>query len=331
MPIDTLDAAMIAARKHSAQVRSAAGKIAAIVPRARRFVFDQDASLFLGRFVRECGDLIICNRQFAIPPFPTTYVEMDLRAMLTGKGAASMIDAASDFRVGYLIDGQRIYGVAESAMGAGIMPFVYEMGTDAPQPSLSMMHARSIERQEWLKLAALLGSSVEHLDGASREDILARNTVRFLYDMGDDGNLFERIVQGSAGDLRNVWAMLLLLNQPGKVTMEAVPASRGIYRGKLRTYAAHNVVRIDIGRHRSIRRALTFEHRSSPRRHEVRGHFVHYHLMEGCEHVWPHLPDHEGRWRCSRCDGMRVWRKDFLRGDAGKGFVTKTYDVGAAT
>lgn len=328
MTIDILDAALIRSRKLSATFQKAVQPVAAAAPRARRFVFDKEASIFLGRFIRTCGDLIIANRQFAIPPFETVYIEFDMKAMmLEGNSPPDLED--QDTRVGYLIEGRTVYCVAatDRMKDVGLTPFVYEMDTDEAQPDLSMMHEQSIEGQELLKLSLMLGSGIENLDEKSRVEILARNVVRFMYPITNDG-MFGKLVQGSAGDLRNVWAILLLLNQPANVTFDPVPARRGIFSGKLRTYAAHNIVRIDIGRHRSIRRALAFESRSSPRRHEVRGHFAHYHLTDGCQHEWQTMPDEKGRWLCGRCDGYRVWRKNFLRGDAGKGFVTKSYEIG---
>jgi hypothetical protein len=117
------------------------------------------------------------------------------------------------------------------------------------------------------------------------------------------------------------------------LVIDHVPARRGTAATRNRPYAAHSVVSIKIGERREY--VAHFGHvdqRASPRRHEVSGHFVHHNCADGCEHLWPVAPEpspYSGapQWRCGRCSGTRTWREAFLRGDAARGFVTKSYEV----
>lgn len=48
-------------------------------PKAQRFLLDIDASIKLGEFLRECGDLVMDNLEFARPPYEHTYIEIAQR------------------------------------------------------------------------------------------------------------------------------------------------------------------------------------------------------------------------------------------------------------
>lgn len=292
------------------------------VPRARRFAFDTEASTFLGAFIRDCGDLIIANRQFALPPFQTTYLEVDMAAMIkaigkTTSGAVQPPWDPTDTQVGYLIDGDTITPVVDTGRGATISPIEYVMG-GVGKP-LIQVTSETPEQEEWVRMALMLGTTLHDIEGEDvRRDILDANTCRILVEDLPPKTL-HALLYGSFGDLRNVWAALLLLKE--------VTATRGIHRGKLKAYAAHHTVAFNLEKVREIRHAIDrhYHDRRSPRRHEVRGHFMHFNLAEGCEHAWSALPDRENRWTCLHCGGRRTWRKDFLRGDAGVGFVSKDY------
>lgn len=311
--------------------------VAESLPRARRYLFDSAASAFLGRFIRDCGDLILKNREFAIPPYTTTYVEMDMDAMVKAIGMttsgdvlpASYLGSKADSKVGYLIHDGRVNVFVEDTVNgvAQVSPLQYRIGAPhrVEDPVLSKTND-----PEWTRLALLCGTTLHDMpDEDTRADILAHNRVQMLVP-GVTPDQMHVLIQGSFGDVRNVWAALLLLNQPGKVTFQKVAATRRIVRGKLKAFAAHHVVEVKIGdRVKNLRAALHFEKRLSPRRHEVRGHFVHYGIDENCIHEWSMLPDQEQRWTCRCCGGKRTWRKDFVRGDASRGFVTKEYEVDA--
>lgn len=147
-----------------------------------------------------------------------------------------------------------------------------------------------------------------------------------------DGRLDENTVKQL---MARAWGMtvafFLLLHAPGSpVALSGQSVRKGVYRGKPVTYAAHHTVEVVLPRvDRSYLRSLIPSDRASPRRHSVRGHWMHFGVDRGCTHDWRPVDGDKDRWRCERCGGRRTWRGDFYRGDAGRGFVTKHYEVAA--
>jgi hypothetical protein len=138
-----------------------------------------------------------------------------------------------------------------------------------------------------------------------------------------------KLMSGFMGDVRNYLALMLWLNQQSKVVTLGVPGGRVLVRGKPVTYMAHNTVAITLGRCKTVRRAFILANeRNGPRRHGVKGHYRHRHGREGCQHVWPLLPNDEGHYICKAC-GRHRWRVEaYQRGDASRGYVTHDYAVG---
>ena len=131
---------------------------------------------------------------------------------------------------------------------------------------------------------------------------------------------------GSAGELRNILGILLMLNQPAHTrTVGEVPRKRGLVRGKPMPYFGYSTVDIRIDK-RDISSLLSRprqgEH-ASPRWHEVRGHFCHNAAARKATHtqVWAQVDDR--RWECQAgCGGKRWWRElPNGRGSAAVGFV----------
>lgn len=72
--------------------------------RASRFVLDEAASRHLGDIVRNTDELMVRAFQFALPPYPVTYVELNARAFHDGMNRPLFMGASDqDERVGYLI------------------------------------------------------------------------------------------------------------------------------------------------------------------------------------------------------------------------------------
>lgn len=70
---------------------------------AKRFIFDKEASERIGEMMRFHLDLLVDNIEFARPPFPTTYVEVDLRAIWDGWRPTQKYEVDGDERLGFLI------------------------------------------------------------------------------------------------------------------------------------------------------------------------------------------------------------------------------------
>lgn len=302
--------------------------------RSRKFVFSPPASRLVGTFARDAGDLVIAHRQFARPPYADTYVEFSSLEFYDGARLWQDTDPdTKDIKTGYLITGNRVYGFAQSAgLGSGITPWFYNIvppGQMSPFRSLGPF-PRCSRRQQ---LALMLGSSY-NTDEAQRaaEQLLEEVSIHYLdtneVHASQEDDYFARNYMSFAGDVRNIWACLLWINQPTRTRFTDEPATRKLYRGKLTAYASHRVVEIDLGRIKTIRRAFEIDApRLSPRGHEVRGYWQHHGGDKQCGHQWPLLPDEKEVFHCVKCGRLRWWNDETVRGDATRGWVTKEYEL----
>jgi len=318
-------------------------------PTARRFIFDPDSSHHVGSLLLHAADLVAEQITFAKPPYPNTYIEItDARAMFHAWRPSYKHDPiSSDIRLGFLYTGDRMYVfIAGEGVKAELGMFSITMGhgQTAPlssifgdHPSITHDPAHGITWQHQVKLAYLLGGMRQYdsilMPQADYQWFLDNYDLQGTLDLppGDRARR-DRIMIDAAflggGDLLIGAACLLLIhgNKRG-VSVQGVPHHRGWWKGKQIVYKAHSVVTIKLGPKDTIRR-VAFGNRESPRRHEVMGTWVHYHKEGRCEHDWVRLddPDHE-RYQCSRCPTLRTWRASHVRGDGGKGIVTKEYEV----
>ena len=338
--------------------------VIAMRPLARRFVFDKEASTHLGHFIRDCGALIMANRQFAIPPFDVTYIQVELDEMIAAIGKGSTADTMGqenrDQQVGYLIENRRVWPMALSARSSGLGLFRYQMDTPAgPGPIFGDDPVQLGDKDdEWARAVLLLGTTVHDLpDEDTRLDIVrsnrisldsnfeARATMRSV--PGGPGDVRVRLtdetpkisrmqkrmnVTAAAGDMRIVWAALLLINQKrGNITFREVPWQAALYKGKRKVFGAHSVVTIHLAPRQTISGAMRPGLHVPKAAHEVKGHFAHFNLKDGCIHEWPSMPDIStdgiARWHCLHCGGRRTWKKAYATGDARVGFTTKEYEV----
>jgi hypothetical protein len=307
-------------------------RLKAVRHTVRRFVFDEDASIKAGRFATECADIVCENAEFALAPFPNTYIEIDFAAAIAASSRGIIFDDVAP-RMGFLfLETGEVYVCSGQLGNASFVPFVYRR-KDERDPETE-------DRQIFLK-EFLIGEVSDEL--GPRVDAFAHRMtdiwgVDYLApDLSDE--LRAVILREARGEFKRALAALLLLNQKRDVRLVDVPGGRRITKGKLRPYMAHTVVSIDLSGG-SVRGLFRVDDRASPRRHEVRAHYVHYGILEGCSHQWASYstPETEKRdeaklgrivprWRCDHCQGIRVRRQKFDRGDAAKGWVVKEYKV----
>lgn len=321
-------------------------ELIATARRAERFVFSDSASKLIGQFVTECGDLVLRHRQFAIPPFDTMYIEF--AKPFFDAFESNIAKDGADTNVGYLLDNQRIYIMARGGkkgdkVTADLMPWYYTWslpGGVAPfdLKTRAMVLSLKGEGADWNKLAIAYGTSqMKITDEDERQQLLAQVQPHLFVDYyhrikhaeGENtAKVVRTMLNYGAGDVRNMWAALLWLNRPAHTIISNQPAGRRFFRGKSIAYKASHTVEIDLHKMRSLRRAFTLSgERLSPRRHKVRGFFAHKHGSTGCSHDWPLLPDEDMHWVCKRCSRVRWWVKDYVRGDATRGWVDHSYEV----
>ena len=294
---------------------------------ARRFVFDRDASRLIGRVIAEAPDLIAEHQEFAIPPFPKTWIEVaipDLLDGINGTTTAAKYGDQVDTVCGWLIrDGQALVAAMDPSGQAGFSGFKYRLHHGAAAP------ANPGERD--LVDGLIWGSSLTALSREAVEKTRAAHGVELAERLRNGApEKIQRMYEGHNGDLRILLATLLMLNRPSRTTFETeeVGATRGIHRGRSRTFLSHTTVKLRLSPDIATKALRAHvEEGALRRRHEVRGHFAHDRTTRANrhEHVWERLD--ENQWVCSRCGGKRWWRRPHARGSAEIGFNTKTWHV----
>lgn len=296
---------------------------------AKHFHFDSEASAKLGEFSSTCADLVFRNAEFAIPPYEYTYVEIDNHAALQAVGFPVDEDAAT--RIGFLFHREPSGRIVIHTLGGTqsesfVVPFLYHSRARTHREPDSMR-----ETKKRLFAGHVPPEIIPEVQKAL-EPVLDEWTFEFSKGLTED--VFRDMVDETTGTFKRGLAALLLLNQSNRIQITGQPHQRKIVKGKSVVFAAHSVVKIDLSP-KEFRKTFSNSDRASPRRHEVRGHFVHYHRVLGCEHRWQAQEVKPGekevaRWRCASCNALRVFRESFHRGDAGIGFSTKQYDVTAS-
>lgn len=312
---------------------------------AERIIFGDEASYALGRWVRDCEDLFLSNIQFAAPPFPKTYLELTLWQFHRGLGRpVSGPEETADDRFGFLIVGKHVRTVVNSNMGRrhphnGF--FEYWMNT----PESNRLMDGPLGREIAWRGGLLMGSSYHALDDRNLfVHILNGTRIRpMLY---DDPNfrkyLEERVMVGNrvgtrlqsfikdcAGEMRTLWAALLILNQHRqRIGSRNVPRETLITPRGRKIYLAHTLITIPMfPTPAETRKAFYPAMRTSPVGHRVIAHWRDYHKRAGCDHVWPLFPDEDGRYHCPKCPGYRVRIQSFHRGRTEIGYNLHTYEV----
>lgn len=325
---------------------------------AKRFNFDAIASRRLGEVIRDVPNLLIQQQSFARAPYDVMWIEIDFQAF--GRELSSYLDVRSDSKVGYLYDHGTVYVAAEnSGYPPSLMPIYYQLNTPfEAQEQLDFcaktkVSPETIDQFFW-------GKTYEKLDETDRRLLRGRHSCGYLPEASNGKNrswtvienrnelprrtsyedLFEKMYWGSAGDMRNLIACLLMLNRPRITEYTEVERGHGFIRGKLTTFMAHTTVTIKVDP-RPILRSIDRSEAGEPRRrHEVEGHWCHNEAYRDgtkrdCIHAWqaqlddhpeddPDAPDH---FHCMNCGGKRWWRRAHMRGSAAVGFVEKDYVV----
>jgi hypothetical protein len=300
-----------------------AKRVQALAPKARQFVFDEQASFFLGQFIRDCPDVLINHMQFAVQPYETTYIEIDLQAVYRGTGTAhtGQYYPDPDKSVGFLAHAGTVYTLANTAdhPGAGLSQICIMDNEYATHPVDNFIDDSRV----------LLGTTWYDLNDAQREAFAQRFNVGCLAAPEYRQKVLEIMVPATMGEARVYLAALLLLFNRQRWATTDHSFRRAALRGKFRTFMAYTSVTIHLTAYDRFKRDLERTGaRSTPRRHEVRTHYRHRHLTPGCEHQWVPVEEAENKqWRCSCCSGLRYLCREHLRGDASVGFVAKTYEV----
>ena len=140
----------------------------------------------------------------------------------------------------------------------------------------------------------------------------------------------KEVIKQTAGMPVMLFAALTILNQYRPcVTIHEQAATRTRVGNKFVGVPKHHRITVDLDRMREqlVYEASVRNARSPSREHDVRGHWVHYGLTEGCQHQWTNTEGLKIRQRCASCGGKRTFRPAFKRGDPTLGTVTTHYEV----
>jgi hypothetical protein len=334
---------------------------------AARYVFDEEASAIAGELAIHSPELVIQNRQFAIPPAPMTYVEVNSKAFFSSAEKTVLPLAEADDQLGYLVIGNRVYtlfnrwasveglhgspgisywsyrhaGIGAHA-GAGdmkvkISPDFHQELTDA-LPRFGDVLGKDPDPERFCKIAVMFGSMADgnqaliHSQVGAMADEWAMDYLDPTFAKSMPEGVPASLLTGFMGDVRNYVSLMLWLSQPQRVRIVGVPGGRHIVRGKSVPYLHHNTVTISLGGCKTVRRAFIIgNERRHPRLHDVKGHFRHRGGYKPCisldGHDWPLMPDERGHWICKTC-GRERWHVDkHVRGTAELGVVTKDYSI----
>jgi hypothetical protein len=299
--------------------------------RARCYVFDRDASFKLGRFIRECPDVIADQVEFAIEPYPVTYVEMEVSALKEGIGRTEVPAAPTDdFKLGYFSsEGRTAIMINNKVYQDTVVGVAGFSNRDADLRNALYAKASNPDFLKEREHIQLLGSTFNDLSLAQRNKItdVIGGTYIGVPELDGQGDLVANLLHAHQGDARNYIAALLLLQQKKAIALTEKPAHRTMYRGKSRPFMAHNVVTITLDSPVQIRKAMSSGSGETRRAHEVPAHYAHRHGTRNCEHTWQKREDEENHWDCTKCGRFRYMRRHHMRGDASKGFVKKSYNV----
>lgn len=318
----------------------------------KRCVFSPKASLLLGELAFESPDIIVDNRQFAIPPFDNMYVELDYSAMIQDEeykiASQAVGESVTKALIGYLIlGGTDVYvmGSYEDVFGGshfGIMPVKYTINhTDTPKDFFSSIHPirpftadddftvlsefyPNLIPQELMKLLLLTGAVTNHRAVIKNHRSILNTYGVHLNSLAISDDVSSAL-EFSQGQLFWLLGAILLMHQRPLVNYVDVPATSRIIKGKRKAYASYKIIEIDLGKVKTIRRAFQSTPHGSPIGYEIPNHYRHRHGLEhGCGHEWSSR-DEKGHWHCLRCGRLRYMVKEHAAGDSSRGWSHADY------
>lgn len=315
-------------------------------PNTKRLVLTENAAIRIGEAIRAYPEMLVDHGWFARTPFPVCWIELPAPAFHEAIVPGIGTDAQDD-RVGYLFDGDRVYVGASNSKekGADFSPMVYHLH----QPN---------SLAEQLRLTEMLKVSRMQLDnfywGATMAESLPNDVLKGLrtqhgFSMAVDERYRDKISGAdwlgfSAGEVRNLIGLLLMLNQPSNVVrFDDVERRKQMTIRGTRVLMAHSVVTISLDKRSKPDRLLRkpVGTHASPRWHNVMDHWCNdkvartkgyslddpkTHGRGDHAHLWDKEEGENGSLiaTCAICGGRR-WRR-FMRngrGDRSKGTISQ--------
>lgn len=315
---------------------------------AKKYVFEASAVAFLKDMLNSTPEVIVEAADFAIQPHNPLWIEFDVETY-NGK-TTTLFSGAGEFRrFGYLIHDGVVAKMEEHVTEEGEINVVWAL------LRFKMNHV--LDSRPFLDAVRDI-AGLEEDGGKTENELIDRLMWGGTYDMLKDDvtkqalrqrhsiytpepNILKPIfkdrerltveLRANRGILRDAIGILLLLNRtsPHQHITE-VKAGQQLVRNKVSPLMKHSVVALKLNPD-----PKTIFHIPGDgvwrRQHGVRGHFCMNRRAKTsfCNglHEWQEVRPHI--WQCSRCKGLKWWRKEHKRGNADKGTVTQQYNVTA--
>ena len=309
----------------------------------RKFVLTESAAVKVGEAIHNYPEMLVEQGVFARTPFESCWIEFPSRAFHEAvvPGSASQ---ESDERVGYLFDGDRVYICAQSGDGIGaISPLVIDLHTPMTmRKQLDVAEELSLTRYQldnfyWGQTMA------DALPSDIRRGLRSQHSFSMKVAEKYRGKIAgDEFLRFTAGEVRNIIGILLMINQPGSVLKtQEIGHQRMMTKKGSRVLMGHSVVTLNLdGRSRPDRLLRAPRgHHAAPRWHEVRNHWCNdrvartkgyslddpkTHGRGNHAHQWVQDDNGELRFTCSVCGGRR-WRRVMKngRGDKSRGIISQ--------
>lgn len=311
---------------------------------AQRYLFTDEVTVEIAKLVREHPNTLLNNIQFALAPYPVTYLEFNLKLFLKELGTATTaliygLEAEADETVGFMINKGQVNVIfqGEQKGPPHVSPLSYTLVDHRKLEG----YAAVAPRAEDQFLAIALGSTLIHPETRlteERSDDIVKRAIIWLdaeiagmvvpdfKDFDRARSFAKNLVMGAMGELRNIWALLLWLNQPEISITERVPARRDWFKFRERAIAAHLVVKVKHRVSYSLVKSI-WPAGWHVRQHDVEAFWRNFDRDDTCPHDWPIMPNDKGHWRCTKCAQWRVRVRAHKRGDPKLGIITKEYKV----
>jgi len=317
------------------------------VYKAKRFVFDSDASFRLGQLMHENAPLIARNMFNLKMPFEELYIEVDSMALFEGR--SGHVDPTDDMRIAYTVDNGRVITLVE-AMNAVqsqteiyVAPFTFALNKEQEIPPKKIYSLDDDDLAENLKMCWVVGAQKDtknfdkngqlsihlpDLEDIKSEDLAKMVDVKPIMPLESE-QAYECSFMG--GGVPMIFAAaVMMINERSKHTIIMEKAARRIlHKGKSHAVPEHSVVSVHFDKSDCVDvRYLITSNPGKPRReHDVRGHWVYYNDNQ-CNHTWePLTPDNTKQYICPSCRARKTWRHEHVRGDIALGRVDKVYSI----
>lgn len=312
------------------QFPNAVNAFATLKHRAMRYSFTNGVTAAIALLIRDYPNALLNNFQFALPPYPVTYLEFNLDVFLRALGAPTTAqlypDKGLDGQIGYLFHDDRVHMMVQG-QNTKEQPWVGALSYSILNHG-AVKNSERVSMSEDMHLAFCLGTVLNQPNAVLRDEVAdeLRHRIQVWHERPMKPKQIISFLQAAMGEPRNFLSLLLWINQPRHYDLLHAKAQRGYHSGKFRAYATHHIVRLKPTHDQKKLLSAVYRTGAKHRRHEVAPFWRNFEKSD-CEHDFPIFPDEQGRWYCSKCPQWRVRVKTHMRGDAALGFVTKEYKV----